>query len=496
MIAILAALAGAFTVFGFAPFRQPWLPPITVAILLELIRRQPTCTKAATTGFVFALGLFGAGVSWLYVSMADFGGMGPFAAATLTALACGYLAMFHALFGALAWLVRYWTPFGQLLSVPALWAGCEWLRGVSAGFPWLSLGYSQVPESPLSNIAPLLGIYGVGAVVVAVASALAAALGRRPGWLSSVAAAALASAIMSMIGEVAWTRPTGGPISVALLQGNVAQALKWRPDQRLEALQRYAAMVEGTKESLVVAPETALPLFLDELSPTYAARIQAHARRQEALVVMGVVERADEADSPRIYNVAVAMDGGGVSLYRKKHLVAFGEYVPLRPLLEGVAGRLAIPMSDMTPGQQDQRPWPFLDQRIAVNICFEDVFGAEIARSAAAGTLLLNMSNLAWFGRSLAAAQHLQIAQARSLETGRYSMRATNTGVTAIIDHRGQIVGELPQYTHAALTGSVRGFSGMTPYMRWTDIPVVTIALVVVAIALARARRRPAESLS
>lgn len=470
--------AGAASVLSFAPFGAWWLVFGTTAAMLYLVRMQTTRRAAAGLGFLFGVGMFLAGVGWVYVSMADYGGVAPLLAATLTLAFCAYLAAFHSLFAACAWSLRDWPEIAAALTAAGLWSSSEWLRGELAGFPWLSLGYSQVPFSPLAEYLPVLGVHGASAFLILTAWLMSGMLARRLRVPHGIAAIGIVMLSGASLGHVLWTLPTGVVTSVALVQGNVAQDIKWRPEYVNATLEQYAVLVERTSARLVVLPETALPIFTDDLPVSYLERLKRHVSGREAALVFGVVEREASPEGMRVYNGAMGVVASKTLSYRKHRLVPFGEYVPFRPLLQWADGWIDIPMSDMTPGHATQEPWSFDNQRISVNICFEDVFGGAIARAAIPSTLLVNLSNLAWFGNSVAAAQHLQIAQARSLETGRYSARATNTGATAVIDNKGKVVARLPEHFAGTLTSRVKGFSGTTPYMHWTDWPVMLWGLL------------------
>ena len=457
---IIASVLGAVTVAGFAPLYWFPLPVLTLAGLFVLWQRSTGARDAAVTGGCFGLGLFGAGVHWIYVSMHDFGAMPAALAVAATVLFCAILALFPALVGALGTRLRERLP--AWLLWPVLWVLVEWFRGwVLTGFPWLVLGYSQVPHSPLAGLAPVLGIYGTSLGVALTAAALAALW--RPGVRRARVLVALGLLWGGSAGlqAVPWTQPLGEPLTVSLLQGNVAQNLKWREDELVNTLRLYAGLVQQSKGRLIILPETALPLFAGEVPQGYFDLLADHARRQGGDVLVGVPERLRDG---RTYNSMLSFGSAPAQTYRKHHLVPFGEFIPFKPLMGGIVRILQIPLSDFSRGDQVQAPMALAGQRVAVNICYEDVFGEEIIPALPAATLLVNVSNDAWFGDSFAPWQHLQIAQARALETGRPLLRATNTGVTALIDAHGHIVQRIPQFRPGILEASVYGRSGMTPY--------------------------------
>ena len=497
---LVAALAGAATVLGFAPFEWFALPVATLALLIALWRSAASARAAALCGFAFGLGCFAAGVSWVYVSMHDFGGMPAWLAVALTLLLCAYLALFPALTG---WAYRALdgkSSFVTLAALPALWTLTEWLRGwLFTGFPWLELGYSQVPVSPLAGYIPIIGVYGATFLTVASAALLcigvtlafdrrsALTLVDRPWLLALVVLWAGGFALKN----IEWTTPLGEPVSVALIQGNISQDMKWREDRLQATLDTYYDLVAASDARLTVLPETALPLFLHSVPRSYLEGLAAHARKVNGDILLGVPERGAARS---YFNSVLSLGSAPEQFYRKSHLVPFGEFIPLKPLFGWFLDFAQIPLADFARGDEAQQPLEVAGQKVAVNICYEDAFGAEIARQLPQATLLVNVSNVAWFGRSIAPQQHLQISQARALETGRVMLRATNTGMTAIIDPQGRVQAAAPEFTAAVVRGTVQGYAGATPYVRWNDRPVLLGALLLVAGAWWMRRRRPTIS--
>ena len=508
---IIAFFLGALTVAGYAPFYMFPLPVLTLAGLIYLWSDARTPRAAAGAGFAFGLGLFLCGVSWIYVSLHDFGAMPAPVAAATTLLFCAFLALFPAAVGyacarpALPPAVRWG------LLAPALWTLVEWTRSwIFTGFPWLAVGYSQVPASPLAGYAPLLGIHGVTLATAATAGLLVA------WWLSVVekeegrrqkekGEGLHARTVFSFIlfpsaffllaiwlggfglKQVAWTQPVGAPLDVSLLQGNVPQDMKWREDRVEATLEIYFTLIRNSASPLIILPETALPLFLEQVPRAYLDALAAHARANGGDILVGVPERLPDGS---YFNSLVSYGAAPTRTYRKSHLVPFGEFIPLRPVLGWIVGALAIPLQDFSRGAENQRPLAVAGQRVAVNICYEDAFGEEIIRQLPEATLLVNLSNVAWFGRSLAPQQHLQISQARALETGRYLLRATNTGMTAVIAPDGEVAAAAPEFTMASVTHPVRGYSGATPYVRWGNYAALALCIALIAAAALTGRRR------
>jgi len=496
---LACVLLGMLAAAGFAPFYLYPLAPAVLAVLALLWLRAPTARRAAWLGGCFGLGFFLAGVSWVYISMNVFGAMPPPLAAGVTLLFCAYLALFPAAAGYLFTTLPASPASRLVLVLPATWTLLEWLRSwLFTGFPWLGMGYSQIPGSPLAGYAPLLGIYGVTLAVVAGAGLLAllylqVAPGsgtlrhRRKIAVAAVAAILFIAATGEALRQTEWTRPAGEPLTISLLQGNIPQDLKWRPDHVAGTLAAYRELALASSSRLIILPETALPLFLREVPPEFLNELAAHARRQGGDILLGVPELLADG---RYYNSLVSVGSAPPQVYRKVHLVPFGEFIPLRPLLSWVVNTFAIPLQDFSAGHTDQRPLTVAGQRVAINICYEDAFGEEIIRQLPEATLLVNVSNVAWFGDSVAPPQHLQISQARALETGRYMLRATNTGMTAVINPRGEVERVAPDFSRAVLTHEVTGHEGATPYVRWGNAAALALCVILLGIAAIRARRQ------
>jgi apolipoprotein N-acyltransferase len=459
--------------------------------LLLLIQRSTTIRAAAATGFSFGLGLFLAGVSWVYVSLHDYGGMAMPVAAVFTLLFCLYLACYPAIVGVFVARFRAPAPVSMLLLFPALWALSEWMRGwLLSGFPWLATGYSQAPHSPLAGYAPVLGVFGLSLATAMVAGALSWMVHGRmhratlPARTSLLGGGAIAVAMLLLgfgLSKVNWTEPVGNePTTVALLQGNIPQEMKWRPERAMATLDTYLQMAGSMQATLIVLPETALPMLNVDVPPGYLEALSAQARKRNGDVLVGVPELDA---SGHYYNSVMSYGSAPTQVYRKHHLVPFGDYFPLRPVLGWVMKILHIPMSDFSHGEAVQKPILVAGQKVAVNICYEDAFGEEIIRQLPEATVLANFTNDAWWGDSIASQQHLQIAQMRALETGRAMLRATNTGVTAIIDPKGRIAASAPEFTTTAVSGEFRGYRGATPYVRWGNYGFIVLSVLMILIA-------------
>lgn len=487
-----AGVAGALLPLAFSPFDLFPLAVLAPAVLF-LSWRDASPGRAAWRGFVFGLGLFGVGVSWVYVSMHHFGNMpAPLAGFAVFLFVAG-LSLYPALHG---WLQARLFPrsgaWQAAVALPALWVLLEWVRGwFLTGFPWLNLGYSQV-ATPLGGYSAWLGVYGVSFFCALSAGLLAAGV-RAPEKFLRQFLPLLAAVWVAgwLAGSVEWVRPVNSPVQATLIQGNVPLDIKWRPDSRRAIMDRYAALTaEAPWSDLIVWPEAAIPATLDQIDSEFLASLRHMSRNASVDFLIGVVERDRDG---RYYNSVLDI-GPAPGIYRKRHLVPFGEYPPLDPLFRWLMRNLRIPMSDFSAGASDQPLLSAAGQNIGVSVCYEDAFGEEVIRALPQATLLVNVSEDAWFGDSLAPHQRLQMARMRALETGRPMLRAANTGPSAAIDHRGRILARSPQFRTYSLTATVQPMQGETPYARWGNWPVVLgLALAVLAALGSRLRRRPAN---
>ena len=489
----VALAAGALQSLAFAPWNVWPLGPACLALLWWLWRAAPA-RRAAAIGFAFGAGLYLAGTYWLYTSIHVFG-KAPLALAVLLML--GLVAIMGLYSAGLGWLsarcaegrgprLRPAVLFGLL---PGAWVLMEWLRGwLLSGFPWLAVGYSQL-DTVLAGYAPVVGVYGLSLAAALTAGCLLAVIeltGRGRALAAAVAAGVwLGGAALS---GAAWTRAAGAPLTVALVQPSIPQDLKWQADNREHTLALYRSLTgEAWGARLVVWPEAALPLLYHEAAP-YLAEIYREAQRHHADLLLGLV-RYDFA-SAQFRNGLVAL-GDREQWYYKRRLVPFGEFFPVPPLIREWMRLKSLAYVDMLAGSADQPPLAAAGQKLAPTICYEDAYGAEQLAALSEATLLLNVSNDAWFGDSTAPHQHLQIARMRALEAGRWMIRATNNGISALIDPQGRVLARAQQFSTEVLRGTVVPYTGLTPYARLGNYPVLAACLLLTALAgRARARSR------
>lgn len=485
-----ALLAGVAQTFSFAPFEAWWLQIVALAVLVGVAAGAPP-RHAAGLGWLFGVGWLVSGLWWLYISMHDFGGMPAWLAALAVLALSAALALYYAAALALwAWL-RRGRVLPDALGFAACWLLADLARAtLFSGFPWIATGYAH-SVGPLVAWAPWIGVYGLGALAALLAAALALAI--RAGTVRAALAPALVGAVVVAVPMAlrdGFTEPTG-ELTVSLLQPNVAQDLKFDPsriDANLQALVRRTADARG---ALVVTPESVIPFTRAELGPAYwDALLKPFAQPGRGLLIGMFLGDAEAGFVNSVIGIAGAAPGSEYH-YGKRHLLPFGEYVP--PGFRWFVDLLAIPLGDQAQGRQ-RGAFALGGQRLRPLICYEDLFGEDIVDSVVGptpATVFVNVSNLAWFGPWLVQDQHLQFSQMRALEFQRPVIRSTNTGATAVVDHRGRVTARLPALTEGTLEATVEGRQGETPYARWLAAEGLWPLAAVAAVVLLTVGRRP-----
>ncbi|WP_243700727.1 apolipoprotein N-acyltransferase [Paralcaligenes ureilyticus] len=504
---------GAIHALAFAPGPLPsWTLPFvdifTLAVLAKVVFQSSSVLRAAGAGLLLGLANFSVGVYWLYISMHSFGGL----AAPLAAGAVLILAFVLALFITLASALARWLSARHLglpanyrwhLLIAAVWASCwtatEWLRGtLFTGFPWLNIGYAHV-EGVLAGWAPVVGVYGLAWLSAFAAGAVALLAGAKDNQNDAAAAITVGAAIVTglvgiLLGHIGWSQPHGEPMVIRLVQGNVPQTEKFDPSRMLQGIESYMRLAAlAPKEpdgapSLIVLPETVMPVFQDRIAPQIWEQWLHIAKERNATILMGIPLHRNLNGQDQYTNSAIGFNAstslsqlGAATLpmaYDKHHLVPFGEFIPWG--FRWFVHAMQIPLGDFNRGAPRQRLFQINGQAFSPDICYEDVFGEEIIRSVRdsevygpGANILVNVSNLAWFGNSWALRQHLQISRMRALETARPMIRATNTGMTAAIAPDGRVRAALDPLHKGVLDVEVQGATGLTPYVRWGNWPVL-----------------------
>ena len=464
--------AGALLPFGLAPYDLWPLTLVSAAGLYWVLTREGA--RPLRDGWFFGVGKYGLGASWIYVSIHEYGDAAPPLAAFLVAVFVAGMALFPAV---AAWLfVRFRPTNATVVAIwfATVWVLLEWLlTWFLTGFPWLFAGYAML-DTPLEALAPVGGVLLVSFAAVLTAACLV-------GWRkwTSWAVAALPWIAAWLVADVVWTE-SGAAHRVALVQGDIPQEVKWEPDAGM-IFERYASLsAPFWDRDLVLWPEAVF------YAGTGAAGsfLSAMSERAEGALVLGVVIGEDAPGGAKYYNAAVAT-GAGNGVYRKQRLAPFGDFVPFEGILRGLIGFFDLPMSGLSPGEPGQPPLRGANGiMLGMAICYEIAYPELVRHRAKGADALVTLSNDTWFGESIGPLQHMQIARMRALENGRYVLRATNNGVTAIVDERGRVTAALPQFEPGVLTGVFRRSTGATPFSRFGSILVVAPLMLFLAVVI------------
>ena len=476
---IIALIAGMSLPLAFSPFDCYPIAIISLTLLF-LSWQHIDARTAAFRGFLFGLGLFGVGISWIYVAIHVFGQASVFLAGALTAVFVAFLALYTA---GLCWgvkrLTRSLTFSGAdfVLLFPVSWLAFEWFKAwFLTGFPWLEVCVSQI-SVPLSGYTPIVGALGVSLIAAFSAGILAYCWHYRK--LSGLLFVVLIWFAGYALQSITWTTEKDEALTVTIIQGNVPQDIKWDKEQVIKTLALYQSETEQHWSSdLVVWPENAITAFYHQVKSFYLDPLALAAREHKTDILLGLP--IYEAENERYYNGMMSM-GSELGFYHKRHLVPFGDYVPFE-WLRGLIAFFNLPMSSFAIGADGQSLLTAAGQKVGVSICYEDTFSNEVLETLPEASVLVNATNNAWYGDSFAPHQHLQISQNRALEMGRPIIRATTNGVSAFIDNRGQLEATTRQFEQATLTGKVQPRQGSTFYVQWQRWPIFGLALFMLVV--------------
>jgi len=477
---LICLLAGALLPFAFAPYEYSLLAIIAVALLFfQWIDTEPR--TAFLYGYAFGFGLFGVGVNWLHISINLFGGVNLIGALFFTYLLIAFLALYPALVGYLSRkYFRRTHIINLLILIPSLWTLSEWCRAwIFTGFPWLNLGYSQT-DSPLAGIAAITGVYGISWMVCFSAAVLVYILiGNKKQKLIFSLTLIFIWSCSGYLKDISWGTKKEQSIKASIIQGSIPQQDKWKKENQQYTRDLYLSLSAHYLDSdLIIWPETAIPALYHQ-ADLFIEPIMELSQQHNIDFITGIP--IQDLTTGNFFN-SIVLIGKKSEVYHKRHLVPFGEYLPFDKWTRPFLNFLRIPMSNFSAGQNNKPILMAAGQQIGVSICYEDAFGEEIIDALPEANLLVNISNDAWFGDSFAPHQHLQMARMRSLETGRYMLRATNTGISAIINEKGKILLQSPQFKPHALSGTVELFEGTTPYARYGNYPILIFSILLLII--------------
>ena len=488
---LIAFVLGALTTLAFEPFGWSLLAPLLLLPLLHICLTVAP-RDAAGHAFWYGFGLFLTGTYWIYISVHVYGNAALWIAILLMV---GLALLMASLVSIGGWLISRLSegePWQLLLIGPAAWALVEWVRSwILTGFPWMALGYGQI-DAPLAGWAPVIGVYGVSFMLVfsaaAIIATVRAATGR--GRLVGIAAVLLPWLAGGVLALVDWTEPDGEALRATILQAGVSQDKKWDREQLLPIMEYYhSATLSAADSDIVLWPEVAIPALQDQVE-SFIARVESDARMSGQTVLFGILERSFERSADgRIYNSVMLIGAAERQSYRKRHLVPFGEYFPVPPSVREWMKMQNLPHSDLARGDEIQPLLTAADgTRFGVAICYEDAYAAEQRYALPEAGILINVSNDAWFGDSIAPHQHLEIARMRSLEFGRPALRSTNTGISAFIAADGALLQTGRQFVPELMTADIQPHRGMTPYAGGGDWPIIGFCLAILGLFWIRNR--------
>lgn len=493
---LLLFILGAISVFAFAPFYQFYIIIISfIGLLLiiddsyiqELGKFKLNSRKVLLYGYSFGGAYFASQIYWIFYSLYEVIKVGFLLSLSAQVLFVAYLAFYIVL--ALYLLVKFSTlsrVFNYVVLFPSVWVICEWLRGwLFTGFPWCEVGYVASSVAIFRGVYPLLGNYGVSWLLISISGALALLLISyfkleskvKYSLIFYILAVVLISTTLSRFNY--YTKQSSSPIRVALVQGNVAQGVKW--EDSAYALKIYQEDIAKANSDIIVIPETAIPLFENDLPQDYLNDLTSIARNKDAGLIVGMPKIIDK--NMDYVNAAVVLTNPNQPFYAKYHLVPYGEYIPFKSLLNKIYAAVNLPLVGFTKGNQFQDPVIVNGQKVAINICYENGFATELIYGAKSSNFMINLSDMVWYGNSIAKDEHLQISQVRALENQRYFLQTTNTGLTAIINPYGQVEALLPPFKRDILTTYITPRAGVTPFEKYANYPIILFCFLIIALS-------------
>ncbi len=481
--ALISFLAGLLLTLAFAPFDYAYLAIISLVTLFLSWYYANSPKQAAFRAYLYGLGLFGFGVTWVFVSIYFYGGASFFVSILLALLFAAFWALFPALTAYLVVKLAFLTDKRLLFwIIPFVWIAIEYLRGfwLLNGFPWFQIAYSQL-DTAYAGFVPLFGVYGTGFLIILTASLFSHILITKQRLILNCVVISSLLITGYALKYVQWTTVIGEPIKITLVQGNISQDQKWLPKNLIKTLLSYQQMTHNHWDSdVIIWPETAIPAYLHQVDELFLKPLSLEAKANKTDLIVSIAVR--DQKSQQSYNTVLTL-GNERKFYKKNHLLPFGEYLPLQPLSGWVLDLIGIRLGSFVPGGDNQ---PLLNAGgypFATSICYEDAFASEVIDTLPEAAYLVNVTNDAWFGNSFEPHQHLQIARMRALETGRYLARATNTGVSAFVDAHGRVIKQAPLFKTNTLTENIIPMGGLTPYSRLGDT-IILLFLTLIFIGL------------
>lgn len=480
---LISFIAGILLTLSFAPFNYAYLTLISLVFLFLSWHYSETPKQAAFRGFLYGLGLFGFGVTWVFVSIYFYGGANIYVALFMALVFATFWALFPALTAYISVKIAFLTDKRLLFGIiPFVWIFIEYYRGFwfLNGFPWFQVAYSQL-DSAYAGFVPIIGVYGTGFLILMTVSIISYMLMRQRYLITNTVIIFILLTTGYGLKYIEWTYPIGLPIKITLIQGNISQDQKWLPENFTKTLFSYQQMTANNWSSdVIIWPETAIPAYLHTVEAPFLIPLAEKARANNTDLIVSLAAKSE--DGLETYNTVLTL-GTQRGMYKKNHLLPFGEYLPLQPFSGWVLKTIGVTLGNFTAGGENQPLLTAGRYPFATSICYEDAFASEVLPTLPEASYLVNVTNDAWFGNSFEPYQHMQIARMRALESGRYLARSTNTGLTGFVAPNGKIIKQAPLFEPHTLTHKVTPMGGLTPYARMGD-KIILAALFLLMLVL------------